>query len=66
MYRQILVHLPPHTWTVCGQWTPKMYHKTKLHSFMWTPSCYFWGCHSSFNEVGLREPLAKESALLSN
>ena len=34
----------------------KMYCGTKLPSFTWTPSCYFWGCHGSFNELSLRWP----------
>ena len=33
-----------------------MYCRTKLPSHMWTPSCFFWRCHGSFNEIGLRWP----------
>ena len=59
MHRQNFVHLPPHTWTnlscVDGG-HQKMYHRTKLPSHTWTPSCFFWGCHGTFNEIGLRWP----------
>ena len=68
MYRQIFAYLPPHMWTnslrVDGEHQKmyvdsghqKMYCGTKIHSFTWTPICYFFGCHGSFNELGLKWP----------
>ena len=59
MYRQIFAYLPPHTLTnlsCVDSGHQIMYHGTKLPSWRWTPSCYFWGCHGSFNELGLKLP----------